>query len=157
MTTSFYSNVEMMKSAFEIWQKVLPSVKEVKGVIFSLVYNPILPIAVRKGQELGGNSLGLDDLKQPLVLAMLAATWEESTDDKQMVDSARQLFDGIDSDAQKRGLYHPYKYMNYGWEGQKVIEGYGSESIAHLQKVSKKYDPHQIFQKAVPGGFKIPV
>jgi hypothetical protein len=38
-----------------------------------------------------------------------------------------------------------------------VIEGYGAANVAFLRDVSRKYDPLGVFQKLVPGGFKLGV
>jgi hypothetical protein len=38
---------------------------------------------------------------------------------------------------------------------RRIIAGYGEESVSKLRATSKKYDPEGLFQKAVPGGFKL--
>jgi hypothetical protein len=45
--------------------------------------------------------------------------------------------------------------MNYAAKGDDVISSYGAANKAILQKASKKYDPHGLFQTGVPGGFKL--
>lgn len=40
--------------------------------------------------------------------------------------------------------------------GGTVIESYGPENVKFLQAVSRKYDPDHVFQRLVPGGFKLP-
>lgn len=45
--------------------------------------------------------------------------------------------------------------MNYASAGQPVIEGYGEENVRFLREVSRKYDPKGVFQRRVPGGFKL--
>lgn len=55
----------------------------------------------------------------------------------------------------ERGLYIPYQYLNYADISQDPIGGYGEEIKAKLQAASKKYDPEGVFQKQVPGGFKV--
>ncbi len=68
-----------------------------------------------------------------------------------------RLFDEIEKEAQqnKPSLYHPYKYLNYADGSQDVIGGYGNKSVNRLRKVSKRYDPRGVFQRQVPGGFKL--
>ena len=48
------------------------------------------------------------------------------------------------------------RVQNHGYKSQKIIEGYGLDSLQKLQDASKKYDPPEIFQTAVSGGFKLP-
>lgn len=46
-------------------------------------------------------------------------------------------------------------YMNYAYTSQDPIGSYGEENKAELQRVSNRYDPQGLFQKGVPGGFKL--
>jgi hypothetical protein len=57
--------------------------------------------------------------------------------------------------AQTLGVDDPYLYLNYAASWQDPINSYGPASVANLQAVSRKYDPSGVFQKQVPGGFKL--
>ncbi|KAJ8129084.1 hypothetical protein O1611_g4550 [Lasiodiplodia mahajangana] len=54
-----------------------------------------------------------------------------------------------------KGTKVDYVYMNYASEDQDVIKSYGGENKKFLQETSKKYDPEGLFQKGVPGGWKL--
>lgn len=45
--------------------------------------------------------------------------------------------------------------MNYAYPTQDVIGSYGAENVEFLRRVSRKYDPAQVFQRLVPGGYKL--
>ena len=47
-------------------------------------------------------------------------------------------------------------YLNYATDFQDSISSYGQVNVQKLRDASRKYDPDQVFQKLVPGGFKIP-
>ena len=47
----------------------------------------------------------------------------------------------------------PFKYMNYAAPFQDPLASYGEMGLQWLRQVSKKYDPDQVFQDLVPGGF----
>ena len=47
--------------------------------------------------------------------------------------------------------------MNYAYPTQPVIASYGGENVRFLRNVSNKFDPQGVFQKLVPGGFKLEV
>lgn len=49
-----------------------------------------------------------------------------------------------------------FAYINYADKTQDPITTYGKENVAFLQEVSAKYDPEQVLQTRVPGGFKLP-
>lgn len=48
-----------------------------------------------------------------------------------------------------------YIYLNYAGEHQDPLGGYGTANVAKMAALSKKYDPKGVFQKLVPGGWKI--
>lgn len=47
-------------------------------------------------------------------------------------------------------------YLNYATKDQDSISSYGAVNVQKLKVAAKKYDPEQVFQKLVPGGFKLP-
>ena len=54
------------------------------------------------------------------------------------------------------GMLHEFVYLNYANQAQNPISTYGRGNVASLRAVAKKYDSHGIFQRQVPGGFKLP-
>ena len=54
-----------------------------------------------------------------------------------------------------QGQYNGFLYSNYALPSQDPIASYGPSNQAMLRAVSKMYDPKQIFQNQVPGGFKL--
>jgi hypothetical protein len=65
------------------------------------------------------------------------------------------MFTKANAYASAKGKLNRYVYLNYAYKGQKPITGYGSANVAKLESISRKYDPAQIFQNQVPGGFKL--
>ncbi|RYP06146.1 hypothetical protein DL764_003322 [Monosporascus ibericus] len=61
---------------------------------------------------------------------------------------------GLSPEAQT--YYVPYLFMNDASWDQDVIEHYGEDNVRKLKGIQAKYDPDQVFQKLVPGGFKLP-
>ena len=154
MTRSFYNNLPTLQKAVQLWEDCIPSVSKVKGVNFSAVYDPITPIMVQRSRDCGGNVLGLSG-DRTLIVSVVSATWVDAQDDKTMTDACRAYITNLEGAAKGHGAYHPYTYMNYAWEDQPVLRGYGEGSSSFLQTVREKYDPHGVFQRAVPGGFKL--
>jgi hypothetical protein len=48
-----------------------------------------------------------------------------------------------------------WTYLNYADKSQDPLSSYGPENIRKMKDAAAKYDPDQVFQKLVPGGFKI--
>ena len=59
--------------------------------------------------------------------------------------------------AREMGLLHNFVYLNYANQVQDPITSYGRENVAGLKKAAERYDPRGVFQRQVPGGFKLPV
>jgi hypothetical protein len=57
--------------------------------------------------------------------------------------------------ATSKGTLNAFKYLNYAYKTQSPITGYGADNVQKLKAASQKYDPFQIFQNFVPGGFKL--
>lgn len=48
-----------------------------------------------------------------------------------------------------------FRYLNYSDISQDPLSTYGENNIKQMQEVAVKYDPNGIYQRLVPGGFKI--
>ena len=90
----------------------------------------------------------------PVIL--ISPLWPDSASNDAVTKTARGLGSKINSLAQSMGLLHAFQYLNYANPSQNPIANYGSANVAKLEAVSRKYDPKGVFQKQVPGGFKLP-
>lgn len=48
-----------------------------------------------------------------------------------------------------------WEYLNYADFTQDPLSTYGEENVEFLKNVATKYDPDEVFQTRMPGGFKI--
>ncbi|PQE08353.1 FAD binding domain containing protein [Rutstroemia sp. NJR-2017a WRK4] len=128
-----------------------------EAVSWSLTAEPFPTVLTQWGDRKGGNVLGLHADDGPLILWLVTVFWHDPTNDAMIAKAVSDFFSKIDSLAQELGLYNSYSYLNYADKTEPVIEGYGAENVAFLRAVSKKYDSQGVFQKLVPGGFKLGV
>jgi hypothetical protein len=80
--------------------------------------------------------------------------WKEEDDaeaERVMLDAMAEVKEYTKS----RGLHLPFLFPNDAFSTQKPLRSYGSVTYARLRAASAKYDPKQVFQKLVPGGFKL--
>jgi hypothetical protein len=146
----------MLTALFNHWKNSTEAIKDVQGLVWALSMEP-LPPAIYNHAAPGSNSLGISGTrKDSLVVSLLAARWSLITDDDLVTNTATTLINNIKTDAQRLGQYDKFQYLNYAAPSQTPILNYGAESVARLRKVSAKYDPLGVFQKQVPGGFKLP-
>ena len=126
---------------------------KVKGLVWTLVLQPLLPDWVRKGDA---NPLGLHDCTNgPLVIVSFTVNWDERRDDDFVKTTTRRVVEQIEAVAAANKTGHPYRYLNYCAEWQRPFESYGRENWRFLQEVSRRYDPDGLFQKGCVGGFKL--
>lgn len=85
----------------------------------------------------------------------LTSRWTNSSLDSMMYAARDEFVTVTESVTKKHGTYHPFLYINYASPSQNPLCGYGAESVKFLKAAAAKYDPHGVFQKLMPGGFKI--
>ena len=145
-------------------------------VNYAMSLEPLPTTITKWGPQTGGNALGLDPSDGDLVrkycpchvypalflsdanfskVVLLGVTWSDEADDETITNAVTDLFTKFDAYAAAQNGLNAYTYLNYAYETQKPIQGYGTTNVKKLQAVSKKYDPSGVFQKLVPGGFKL--
>lgn len=72
-----------------------------------------------------------------------------------MTRAARTVIDEIGRFANSVDGSRDFIYLNYALPPQNPIRNYGETNVQRMLEVSRRYDPRQIFQLNVPGGFKL--
>jgi hypothetical protein len=155
ITTTFQNDLSMLNTTYKMWYATVAQITAVANITYALVFEPIPPAITSKSAPLGGDSLGLNPSTGPLVLIELSISWGLASDDDLIIGIAEKLIADVDRVSKEKGLLNRWKYLNYAWKNQNPIAGYGPQNKASLQAASRKYDPHGLFQQAVPGGFKL--
>ncbi|ESZ89776.1 hypothetical protein SBOR_9836 [Sclerotinia borealis F-4128] len=155
ITTTFKANKQMIAATYDAWNASLPSIQSLANITWSLSLEPIPTNIPAKSIPAGGNILGVTPADGPLIVALLTATWGSSFDDAIATTTAKNMFNTIDTFAKTSGYGNDWLYLNYAANWQDPIGGYGVENKAKLLAGSRKYDPVGVFQKGVPGGFKL--
>jgi hypothetical protein len=148
------ADVATLLAGGEIWKAALEPVKNCEGLICSYTLQPYARSLLQASAKKGGNSLGLDP-SSPIVSVAFLMYWNLSIDDERILGTFRSALEKMREDASSRGQLIDFVYMNYSFNFQDPISSYGLENKKHLQQVSRKFDPEGIFQKGVPGGWKL--
>lgn len=82
-------------------------------------------------------------------------SWSEAKDDDLFINLGLMLTDGIQKFAASKGTAVDYLYLNYADKDQDPLSAYGAEKVEFMKTVAKKYDPSGVYQRLLPGGFKI--
>ena len=112
--------------------------------------------ALAQGALNGGNALGISPSDGNLFIVNLGVQWMEEADDARLNSAAEDFLAQATKLAEAKGLLNDFVYLNYALPTQNPLGSYGSANLRLLRDVSAKYDPRQVFQRLVPGGFKIP-
>ncbi|KAH9909566.1 FAD-binding domain-containing protein [Xylariomycetidae sp. FL2044] len=155
MNTTVKADADTLKAAAKIFQKAIEPLKSIENVLLSFTLQPYPATLLRKSATQGGNVLGLDPELGSLVSILFLTFWEHKEDDEKVMSTLREALAAIDREAEARKTLVPFKYLNYADTTQDPIGSYGVENVKKLQDVSGIYDPDGLFQKGVPGGWKL--
>ena len=81
--------------------------------------------------------------------------WSLQSDDARIPPILDETVALIEILTKERGLYDPFTFLNDASSTQPVFHNYGETSLEKLKSAAVKYDPQGMFQKQVPGGFKL--
>ena len=125
-------------------------------VVAQAQYQPIPRIITEHSLAHGGNVLGLDRVQDDSLLLCFLFIWEDASKDAELQSLLSATLSKITTYTKSvPGAYRDWQYVNYAYADQDPIGSYGEANIEYLKAVSKKYDPGQVFQKLVPGGWKL--
>ena len=146
---------DLVNFILDVFYEEGDKIADVANLLNPLSLQVITVPQMQKMQQNGGNALGLDPAKGPLLLINPAPAWTDAEDDDKVNGFVNTLMERTRAEAEKRGLASEYIYMNYASKYQDVIASYGQTNKERLQSIAKKYDPKQVFQKLQPGYFKL--
>ncbi|KAL4995572.1 hypothetical protein BDV10DRAFT_202865 [Aspergillus recurvatus] len=118
---------------------------------------PFPSILARLSQGLGmENVLGFERMNgADHLVYLLFLDWQHPYDDTFFHDLGYDLIRKLKIYTQEIRADSEYIYMNYAAREQNPLRGYGDENLEFIKTVSSKYDPLGVFQRQVPGGFKV--
>ena len=124
-------------------------------VYASVQFQPLPRLFTEHSLERGGNVLGLDRCNDNNVLFLLDMAWNGTEHDAQIRSLADRVFTNLTTYLHGAGALKDFQYINYAFQSQYPLGGLGEVALGEIKAASKKYDPGQVFQNLVPGGFKL--
>ncbi|KAH8923045.1 FAD binding domain protein [Atractiella rhizophila] len=150
-TGTYGVSLPLLENFFNIVNSTVYSFNPTGGVLWDIALEPF-PTAIKKLTK--NDIFGISQEGNDFVL-LLTAIWPDSSSCSEISTQAQSLLAELDKSAEESGLLRQYQYINYANPSQKPFEGYGAKNLAFLKQMSKKYDPKGVFQRQVPGGFKL--
>ncbi|KAI1355543.1 FAD-binding domain-containing protein [Xylaria sp. FL0043] len=154
MNLTVKADVATLQTAVDVYTEAIVPVKPCKGITCSLTFQPYPVSLLQQSVVKGDNSLGLDP-SVPAISVLLLTYWDEKSDDELITGTMRSALESIRERTTQMGTALDYVYLGYAADFQDPISSYGSANKKGLQDISRKYDPSGLFQKGVPGGFKL--
>ncbi|KAI4212981.1 MAG: hypothetical protein LQ351_004325 [Letrouitia transgressa] len=155
-TITFTNDLKVLSKVTDLVQGIFTkTLRNPFYTYYSIQYQPLPASFASHSVERGGNVLGLERYKDNNIIFLLNVAWQDAKYDAEARRLADETINTLTKYTRSVGALKDFVYLNYADINQDPIRGYGSASVAKLKAASKKYDPGQVFQKLVPGGFKL--
>lgn len=154
---SIENDLQTLHALYDAFSSSTASIAHVPGISWSLTLEPIPQAFLLASVSQGYNVLGLPTKPcgNALVLCDSSFTWSNDNDTATVRNARTKLLNDIIESAKQLGTYNHWVDVNHADFTQDPISSFRPASRAFLQGVSRNYDPTQVFQNQVPGGFKV--
>jgi hypothetical protein len=157
-TTSFHVSPTIVHKVHALWKELVPQISETFADANPSAELTFQALPAPPRNDSGPNTLGFSAAETPerdMIFLQIVFTFDGAEATQGLDKGLKDLIETVEELTQEQGLYHPYKYLNFAAWFQDPLGGYGKEQKKKLREVAKKYDPAGMFQKQVPGGFKL--
>lgn len=154
-TFSMGNDARLCERVYQIMNDALAPLLNKTGFSSGLNIQPISRAITSKASLTGGNSLGLDPKDGDFLLVQPSVGWSSPADDAVFTAVIESILEKGIAAAREAGLYREYIDLTHAVPSQDPLASYGADNLARLRATAKKYDPQGVFQKLVPGGFKL--
>lgn len=103
----------------------------------------------------GGNMLGLESNEKNSIMWLGTVAYENPAFDEIAHERLEKSFRELERFAHCRNGTVAWRYINYSDKTQNPLKSYGEANLAFMKEVAAKYDPEGVFQKQMPGSFKL--
>ncbi|KAG6991367.1 bifunctional solanapyrone synthase [Physcia stellaris] len=152
-TTTMYLDSPTYIEAATICQNQSAKLQSIANGTLVLLPQPISKSMITAASSTGGNPMGITPKEQMWLSLNLG--WTKQSDDDKVPNIMDETIALIENLTETRGVYDPFKFLNDASPTQPVFHSYGERNLEKLKTAARKYDPHGMFEKQVPGGFKI--
>ncbi|KAK7754301.1 hypothetical protein SLS62_003594 [Diatrype stigma] len=159
-TLTFNNDPQILRRVVELtrsFTKNLDQLVDPMKVRLIVFLQPFPTYIAAIGKKRGGNMLGLDEVPNNAIMFTTGLALTNATDKEFAVAQAwlMQFTAQVKEISTSMDGAMDFIYLNYAYPFQDPIGTYGSKNIQHIRDVAAAYDPTGVFQKRVPGGFKI--
>ncbi|KAK5168147.1 uncharacterized protein LTR77_006715 [Saxophila tyrrhenica] len=152
-TGTYSVSANLLDRMFDAINTTLYTFNPPEGIVWDIAFEPLPTVFTAPGA--GKNSLGTspDDGNQMIML--LSALWPDSGSNAKVHAKAAEVVESVNKVAREMGMLREFVYTNYADWSQRPLESNGGENVRFLRETARKYDPDGVFQRKMPGGFKL--
>lgn len=150
---TYGASAKLISRIFDILNEDFRKLKIPGSLQWTATYAPLPTVLMAQGEN--QNVMGTAVDQGNALILYIMASWTDSASSPQVYAKAKEIVDRIDALAKRMGLKHDFLYANMIGTDQKPYVSYGAKNHAFLRQVAKQYDPRGVFQKLVPGGYKL--
>ncbi|EXJ89944.1 hypothetical protein A1O3_03011 [Capronia epimyces CBS 606.96] len=157
-TLTFKNDAAVVQKVVDLHEQLVADLKAAlpaSDFATRCLFQPLPAFFADRSVAQGGNVLGLDSQKDDMILWLGNGVVYSEANQPLMQSKMAAWSSAISSFAKAQGKDVGFVYLNYADGSQDPLSTYGSANIAFIRKVAAKYDPLAVFQRKVPGGFKI--
>lgn len=149
LTFSFQNpNASVYMELFKTWETSISPIANTEGVFVEFLTQPQ---PVTDGTNMFGLTAGMTDY----VLIDMTVAYDNESDDTLVQGAITDIVNKQQALLKSYGLLIDFIYINYANISQDVFGSWGDDAFAKLQAVDRSYDPCGVFERSVPGDYKL--
>ncbi|KFA71535.1 hypothetical protein S40288_06847 [Stachybotrys chartarum IBT 40288] len=153
---SLRNNLDAIMELNRISQDTVATIADVQGLSWALSFQPLTSLMTDITAVRGGNVLGIGQAPpEGLYLALLTIAFASRSDYERVGAAADQMLAKSVVSLKKYGVFNQWVEMSHAGARQNPISSYGIENRLFLLRTAQKYDPYFVFQRLMPGGYKL--
>ncbi|MBE3042163.1 FAD-binding oxidoreductase [Candidatus Bathyarchaeota archaeon] len=157
MTLTGKNDARFIRQAVEAQAKFIESWEATQDPDFFnyITFQAMPTLLFEHSVENGGNVIGMDREEDDAILFQLQHMVRSAEDEEKARVQIVAMREELKASFILQGIDVEWEYLGYADGTQDPLSTYGAENIKFLKDVAAKYDPEEVFQKRVPGGFKV--
>lgn len=126
-----------------------------EDLVTQSLFQPVPKIFADIGVAKGGNVLGLDKIEGNALLWLCAVSVKTPEHESIVHRKASAMTKALEDYAKSISATASWIYVNYADPSQDALKSYGPDNLEFIRDVAAKYDPTGVFQRMVPGSFRV--
>ncbi|KAK4184090.1 hypothetical protein QBC35DRAFT_466772 [Podospora australis] len=157
-TLTLKNDARILSKAAELHEKLVQDLIAIipeQTFTTQCLFQPLPKLFAQNSIKAGGNVMGVERHSSDGVLWLATAMVETAEQEAKAYPLVKAWVEEVKKYAASLDGLLEWTYLNYADKSQDPLGSYGKENLRKIKAAADKYDPQGVFQKLVPGGFKI--